>query len=73
MNQLIAASGIFHHSAGEKIDRQREMTHPLSIDSQSSSTGSEVCLFAGCGVGFAAVGSADAAGVVTIGLEAGSV
>jgi hypothetical protein len=73
MNQLIAASGIFHHSAGEKIDRQREMTHPLSIDSQSSSTGSEVCLFAGCGVGFAAVGFGGAAGVVTIGLEAGSV
>ena len=55
MNQLIAASGIFHHPAGEKIDRQREMAHPLSIDSQSSSTGLEVCLFAGCGFGFAAV------------------
>ena len=73
INQLIAASGIFHHSAGEKIDRQMEMIHPLSIDSQFSSTGSEVGLFAGCGVGFAAVGSADAAGVVTVGLGAGSV
>jgi hypothetical protein len=73
INQLIAASGIFHHPAGEKIDRQREMAHPLSIDSQSSSTGSEVCLFAGCGFGFAAVGFADVAGVVTVGLGAGSV
>jgi hypothetical protein len=60
MNQLIAASGIFHHPAGEKIDRQMEMIHSLSIDSQSSSTGSEVCLFAGCGV-------------VTVDLGAGSV
>ena len=50
-----------------------EMIHPLSIDSQFSSTGSEVGLFAGCGVGFAAVGSADAAGVVTVGLGAESV
>ena len=73
LNQLIAASGISHHSAGEKIDRQMETIHPLSIDSQFSSTGSEVGLFAGCGVGFAAVGSADAAGVVTVGLGAGSV
>ena len=73
MNQLIAASGIFHHSAGETIDRQMEMIHLLSMDSQFSSTGLEVGLFAGCEVGFAAVGSADAAGVVTIGLGAGSV
>jgi hypothetical protein len=73
MNQLIAVSGISPHPAGEKIDRQREMAHPLSIDSQSSSTGLEVGLFAGCGFGFAAVGSADVAGVVTVGLEAGSV
>ena len=28
------------------------MAHPLSMDSQSSSTGSEVCLFAGCGFGW---------------------
>ena len=73
MNQLIAASGISHHPAGEKIDRQMEMTHPLSIDSQFSSTGSEVGLFAGCGVGFAAVRFGGAAGVVTVGLGAGSV
>ena len=73
MNQLIAASGISHHPAGEKIDRQMEMIHPLSVDSQFRSTGSEVCLFAGCDLGFAAVGSADAAGVVTVGLGAGSV
>ena len=73
MNQLITASGIFHHPAGEKIDRQMEMTHPLSIDSQFSSTGSEVGLFAGCGVGFAAVRFGGAAGVVTVGLGAGSV
>ena len=71
LNQLIAASGIFHHSAGEKIDRQMEMIHPLSMDSQFSSTGLEVGLFAGCGVWFAAVGSADAAGVVTVGLGEG--
>ena len=49
------------------------MTHPLSKDSQRPSTGSEVCLFAGCGFGFAAIGSADAAGVVTVGLGVGSV
>jgi hypothetical protein len=73
LNQLIAASGISHHPAGEKIDRQMEMIHPLSVDSQFSSTGSEVGLFAGCGLGFTAVGSADAAGVVTVGLGAGSV
>jgi hypothetical protein len=73
LNQLIAASGIFHHPAGDMIDRQREMTHPLSIDSQSSWTGSEGCLFAGCGVGFAAVGFGGAAGVVTVGLVAGTV
>ena len=73
LNQLIAASGNFHHSAGEKIDRQMEMIHPLSIDSQSALTGSEVGLFAGCGVGFAAVGFGGAAGVVTVGLGAGSV
>jgi hypothetical protein len=65
INQLIAASGISHHPAGEKIDRQMEMIHPLSIDSQFSSTGSEVGLFAGCGLGFA--------GVVTVGLGARSV
>ena len=48
------------------------MTHPLSVASQPSSNGSVVCLFAGCGFGFAAVGSADVAGVVTVGLGAGS-
>ena len=49
------------------------MTHPLSIDSQSSSTGSDGCLFALCGFGFAAVGPTDDSGVVTVGLGAGSV
>jgi len=44
----------------------------LSIESQLSSTGSEVCLFAGFGVGFAAVGFAGAAGVITVGLGAGT-
>jgi hypothetical protein len=73
LNRLIAASGISHHPAGEKIDRQMEMTHPLSIDSQSSSTGSEVGLFAGCRGGFAGVGFGGAAGVVTAGLGAGFV
>ena len=73
LSQLIAASGISHHPAGEKIDRQMEMIHPLSIDSQFSSTGSEVGLFAACGLGFAAVGFGGAAGVVTVGLGAGSV
>ena len=73
LNHLIAASGISHHPAGEKTDRQMEMIHPLSIDSQFSSTGSEVGLFAGCGLGFAAVGFGGAAGVVTVGLGAGSV
>ena len=73
MNQLIAAGVISHHPAGEKTDRQMEMIHPLSVDSQFSSTGSEVGLFAGCGLGFAAVGFGGAAGVVTVGLGAGSV
>ena len=73
MNRLIAASGISHHPAGEKIDRQMETIHPLSIDSQFSWTGSEVGLFAGCGVGFAGVGFGGAAGLVTVGLGAGSV
>ena len=56
----------------EKSDCQKEMTHPLSMDSQSPSTGSEVCLFDGCGFGLPAVGSADAADVATVGLEQGS-
>jgi hypothetical protein len=73
LNQLIAASGISHHPAGEKTDRQMEMIHPLSVDSQFSSTGSEVGLFADCGLGFAAVGFGGAAGFVTVGLGAGSV
>ena len=73
LNQPIAAGGISHHPAGEKIDRQMEMIHPLSVDSQFPSTGSEVGLFAGCGLGFAAVGFGGAAGVVTVGLGAGSV
>ena len=73
MSQLIAASGISHHPTGEKIDRQMEVIHPLSIDSQFSSTGLEVGLFAGCGLGFTGVGFGGAAGVVTVGLGAGSV
>jgi len=49
------------------------MTHSLNQDSQSSSTGSGICLFAGCcGVGFAAGGVAGAAWAVTVGLGAGS-
>lgn len=56
----------------EKIECQKAMTHPLIVDSQSSSTGSDVCLFAGCGFGFTAVGSVGVAGVVTVGLGTGA-
>ena len=51
----------------EKIDCKKLMIHPLSMDSQSSSAGSVVGLFAGCGFGFTAFGSA---GAVTVGLGA---
>lgn len=65
----LAAAVFANHTNYEKIDCQKEMTHPLSMDSQSSSIGSEVCLLAGCGFGLTSVGYS---GVVTVGLEPGS-
>src|SRR5262245_93137 len=49
-----------------------ERIHPLNTDSQSFSTGSGGCLFAGCGFWLAAAGFTGAAGAVMVGLGAGS-
>ena len=68
----IAADKGFSDLATGKIDRQMEMAHPLSMDSQSSSAGSVVCLFAGGNFESAAVAPSDADGAVTVGLGVGS-
>jgi len=57
----------------EKIDCQIDAAHSLTIDSQSSSTGSGVGLLLGATFWSPTFGSTDVAAVVTIGFEAESV
>src|SRR5262245_44239663 len=66
-----------NYAVYEKIDCQKAMIHPLSTDSQSSSTGSVEGLFTGGGFGVTAFGSAGAvtgglAGVCTAACDGGA-